>query len=323
MSGVDDRSRFRCSFCGAEIEVPKTYTYATCSYCGTTFRVDKPDAKVDHYLFTISYDKNAGYRIVKEFALMQVGVAKDLDVNADFESAYLYFVPLYLYEVNVKALCKEGPEKVEENSVEIDIHGGEEVAYVIVPATSSLPIAIPSNYSFPARSRAYFKPSVIRDGMYLSPTLDPEAIFGKVKEPYVSKTVSEAKTACGYSYSLVDNSRYIGIAHYPFWLVKYRYRDGEYTSVVDAADGTVIYLEYPLDSTSRLKGLVGGVGATTLALILGGLISLALVDNSIYGFIGGLLASIPILAVALQKFLRTRGAYRYKPSEEAIFAPIR
>ncbi|MEM3980514.1 MAG: hypothetical protein QXF79_04575, partial [Ignisphaera sp.] len=68
---------------------------------------------------------------------------------------------------------------------------------------------------------------------------------------------------------------------------------------MDAADGTVIYLEYPLDSTSRLKGLVGGVGATALALILGGLISLALVDNSIYGFIGGLLASIPILAVAL------------------------
>lgn len=323
MSGVVDKNKFRCSFCSAELEVPKTYTYATCPYCGTTFRVDKPDAKVDHYLFTVSYDKNAGYRLVKEFALMQVGVAKDLDVNADFESAYQYFVPLYVYEVNVKALCKEGSEKTEEDKVEVDIHGGEEVAYVIVPAVNAIPIAIPSNYSFPARSRTYFKPSVIREGVYLSPTTDPETLFGKVKEPYISKTVSEAKTACGYGYSLVDNSKYIGIAHYPFWLIKYRYRGREYTSILDAADGTVLYLEYPLDSSSRLKGLVGGIAATAVAIILGGMLSLSLVSDSAGGVIGGAIASIPILFIALQKFLRTRGVYRYKPSEEAVFAPIR
>ena len=323
MGEAADRGRLRCSFCGAEIDVPKSYVYTTCPYCGTTFRADKPDAKVEHYLFAVSFDKNAGYRILKEFALMQVGVARDLEVNAAFESAYQYFVPIYLYEINVKAVCSEETEKADENKVEIDVHGGEESAYVVIPAISSLPIAIPSNYSFPARSRTYFKPSVVKEGVYLTPTLDPEAVFSRVKEPYVSKAVSEATTACGSSYRLVDNSRYIGVAHYPFWLMKYRYRGREYVSVVDAADGTVVYLEYPLDTASRIKGLAGGAAATAAAIAVGGLLSLVLATGFVYGAVGGALASIPAIVLALQKVLKSKGIYRYKPSEEAVFAPVR
>ena len=254
---------------------------------------------------------------------MQVGAARDIESNAVFESAYQYLVPLYLYEINVKAMCVGESEKVEEDKMEIDVHGGEEFAYIVTHASSSLPIAIPNDYSFPARSRTYFKPSIIREGVYLNPTLDPETIFNKVKEPYVRKAASEAATACGSRYRLVDNSRYVGIAHYPFWLVKYRYRDKVYTAVVDAADGTVVYLEYPIDSISRLKGLAGGVAAMVVATVVGGLITMALANNIAYGAVGGALASTPALAVALQKLMRSRGVYRYKSSEEAVFAPVR
>ncbi|MEM0062125.1 MAG: hypothetical protein QXT53_07625 [Ignisphaera sp.] len=278
---------------------------------------------MDHYLFAASIDKNSGYRIVKEFASMQVGAARDIESNAAFESAYQYLVPLYLYEINVKAMCVGESEKVEEDKVEMDVHGGEEFAYIVTHASNSLPIAIPNDYSFPARSRTYFKPSIIKEGIYLNPTLDPEVIFNKVKEPYTEKAASEARTACGSSYRLVDNSRYVGIAHYPFWLVKYRYRDRVYTSIVDAADDTVVYLEYPIDPVSRLKGLAGGVAAMAVAAIVGGLITMTLANSTIYGVIGGALASAPALAVALQKLLRSRAVYRYKLSEEAVFAPVR
>lgn len=254
---------------------------------------------------------------------MQVGAARDIESNASFESAYQYLVPLYLYEINVKAMCIGESEKVEEDKVEMDVHGGEEFAYIVTHASNSLPIAIPNDYSFPARSRTYFKPSIIKEGVYLNPTLDPQTIFNKVKEPYIRKAASEATTACGSSYRLVDNSRYAGIAHYPFWLVKYRYRDKVYTAVVDAADGTVVYLEYPMDSVSRLKGLAGGVATMAVAAIVGGLITMALANSIMYGVIGGALASTPALAVALQKLLRSRGIYKYKPSEEAVFAPVR
>jgi hypothetical protein len=314
---------FRCSFCGAEFSIPKTFVYATCPYCGTTTRVDNPDAKVDHFIFAINYDKNSSYRRVKDFALMQVGIAEDFNDNVDFDSAYQYLVPLYIYEVDVKAVCREEVEKIEENEVEISIHGGEEAAHVVVIALENPPINIPKDYSFPAKNRIYFKPSILREGVYLNPSLDPETVFEKIKRPYIEKTLSEAETACGKKYRFADNSRFVGLAHYPFWIITCNYRGRKYRAIVDAADGTVLYLEYPISFKQRLKGLVGGIGFTLTASIIGTAISYTLSSNIIYSTIGGTLTALPGLAIAINKFSRSKGVYKYKPSEEAIFTPIR
>jgi transcription elongation factor Elf1 len=316
-------ARFTCPFCGAGFEVPKTFVYATCPYCGTTFRVDKPEAQVEHYLFAVNFDKNAAYRLVKDFALMQAGVAEDFESSAEFASAYQHLVPLYIFEVNVKALCKGEKVEAGEEKVEIDVHGGEEVAYVVTPATHALPIGVPQGYSFPARSRRFFKPSVLKDGVYLQPSLDPEHVFSTVKEPYLRKAVSEAQTACGSAYEVVDNSKYIGLAHYPFWLIRYKYRGGEYTAVIDASDGTVLYLEYPTSARGRAVGLAMGIMATLSAGLVGGAITTLIAKSFTPGVIGGAIASLPALVVAVQRFARSRGVYRFKPSEEAVFAPVR
>lgn len=318
-----DTTRFSCPFCRAEFRALKTQTYATCPYCGTTFRVDNPDAAVEHYIFAIHYDKNSAYRLVKEFALMQIGVAEDFESSSEFESSYLYFIPLYIYDVSVRVRCRGGREEAGEGRIEISVHGGEEAAHIVTPAAENLPLKIPPGYSFPARGRRFFKPSVLGEGVYLQPSLDPEAVFARVKEPYVSKAVAEAATSCGGGYDLIDSSRYVGVAHYPFWLVKYRYRGRTHTSIVDASDGTILHLEYPLSLKSRAVGLVGGVLAVLIAGAVGGLITAALLGSSIYGFIGGATSSLPALAVALERFTRSRGLYRYNPSEEAVFAPVR
>lgn len=317
-----DVERVSCPFCRAEYTVPKTYTYATCPYCGTTFRLGRPDAKVDHYLFAAVIDKNSAYRYVKEFALMQVGVAEDLDVNSSFESSYLYYIPLYLYEVNIKAVCRGGQEVVDDIGVKIDVHGGEETAYIVKPAVQSTPIPIPQGYGFPARGRRFFKPAVLSDGVYLQPSLDPEAVFEHVKRPYLDKAVNEAAISCRGGYDVNDSSRFIGIAHYPFWLVRYRYRGKAFIAVVDAADGTVLYMEYPLSPKRRMKGLLGGV----LALIMG--ISIAILisvfaGSALTGFIGGAIAALPGFGVALSRFIKSMNIYRYRPGEEAVFIPMR
>ncbi|MEM1542145.1 MAG: hypothetical protein QW101_06190 [Ignisphaera sp.] len=318
-----DVKRIVCSFCKAEYTVPTTIVYATCPYCGTTFRLDKPDATVEHYMFSALLDKNSAYRYLKEFALMQIGIAEDFEVNASFESSYQYLIPLYLYEINVKTLCSKGKESIDKDKVEIDIHGGEETAYIVTPATKNIPIAIPSNYSFPARGRRYFKPTVLKEGTYVQPTLDPNQMFEYVKQPYLHKAIEEARISCGESYEVNDNSRYVGIAHYPFWLINYRYRDRRYKSIVDAADGTVLYLEYPMSYGKRLQGLIGGLGVSGIAIAIASVISLIALSAPIPGLIGGLMTSLPGLGVALQKFLRSVGIYRYKVREELVFAPVR
>lgn len=319
----EDAVEFSCPFCKAKFDVPKVYTYATCPYCGTTFRIDNPEAHVEHYIFTASYDKNSVYRLLKEFALMQVGIAEDFESATEFESSYMYLVPLYIYEVNVKAGCRGGKEEAEEGKVEIDVHGGEETAYIVTPAAQGLPMHIPEGYSFPARGRRFFRPAIVGEGVYLQPSLDPEAVFKSVKEPYVSKAVSEAVAACGDNYDLVDNSKYVGVAHYPFWLVRYRYRGRTYTSVVDASDGTVLHLEYPMGVKSRVVGLVGGVAIVLAAAAIGGLITGAALGLPIHGFLGGALSSLSALGVAVGRFIRSKGVYRYRPSEEAVFVPMR
>jgi hypothetical protein len=316
-------ARFTCPFCGAGFEVPKTFVYATCPYCGTTFRVDKPEAQVEHYLFSVNFDKNAAYKLVKDFTLLQVGVAEDFEHSTEFVSAYQYFVPLYIFEVSVKALCKGEKVEAGEEKVEIDVHGGEETAYVITPATHALPAGIPQGYSFPARGRRFFKPSVLKDGVYLQPSLDPEQVFSTVKEPYLRKAISEAQIACGSAYEVADSSKYIGLAHYPFWLTKYRYRGREYAAVVDASDGTVLYLEYPISTRKRAIGLAMGLATTLFAGLVGGAIATLLTKSFTPGLTGGAIASLPALVVSLQTFAKSKGVYRFKPSEEAIFAPVR
>ena len=319
----------KCPYCGAEYRVPATVTYATCPYCGTTFRIGKPEEEIEHYLYHLNIDKNKAYRLARDFATQQIGVVEDLAQAASFKEAKLYYVPVYIYEINIKAPCREELEELKKEEAERDkeirlkIHGGEEVDYVIKPAVEDLPIPLPKDYGFPARARSYFKPAVLKNGRYLQPLLDPIKIFNMVKQPYVSKATEEARISCSSGYEVIDKSSYRGIAHYPFWHIKYTYNGKEYEALVDAADGTIVYLEYPLSMSGRLIGVAGGSGTLIASAIIGGLISLKLMEELLPGLIGGAIAALPALGYTLYRLARSKGIYKFKPGEEAVFLPVR
>ncbi len=314
----------KCPYCTAEYRVPETIKYATCPYCGTTFRLDKPDAKIEHFLFKMVFDKNSAYKLARDFATHQVGVVEDLYENSSFESATLYYVPLYIYEINIKALCKSEKEETSESGeVEIAVHGGEEVSYELVKAVDKVPIPLPDDYGFPARARMYFKPTILKDGKYLQPNRDPMEIFNSVKRPSLEQAIEEAKISCDRGYHVIDNSKYHGIAHYPFWWIKYSYRGKTYNALVDAADGTIVYLEYPLSMSGRLFSLGGGITSIILAGGIGSLITWYILKEPLLGFIGGFIATIPGFLVAAFKMISSKGRYKFKPGEEALFMPVR
>ncbi len=321
----------KCPYCGAEYKVPPTVTYATCPYCGTTFKVDNPEEEIEHYLYKLNIDKNTAYRLARDFATQQIGVVEDLAQAASFKEAKLYYMPVYIYEINVKAPCREELEELkkeeeeaeEKREIRISIHGGEEIDYITKPATSVLPIPLPMDYGFPARARIYFKPTILKNGTYLQPLFDPMQLFRQVKQPYIAKASEEARISCSNGYELIDESKYRGIAHYPFWLVKYTYQGKEYTALVDAADGTIVYLEYPLSMRGRLVGFAGGTGTLVASSIIGGLVSNALMESLTPGLVGGALAALPAFAYTAYRLARFKGVYKFKPGEEAVFLPVR
>ncbi len=321
--------KVKCPYCSAEYKIPATVTYATCPYCGTTFELANPEEKIEHYLFKTIIDKNQAYRLAKGFASQQIGVAEDIEENSSFSKARIYYVPIYIYEINILTPCieeleeLENEEKEEKNELKLSIHGGEEVEYKLVIATNDLPLPIPPNYYFPARARMYFKPTILKNGIYLQPTKDPFRVFEEIKQPSLRKVIEEAKISCPRGYKIIDESKYVGIAHYPFWDILYAYKGKEYRSIVDAADGTIVYLEYPLSWKGRITNFAGGLGTLIGSSIIGGIVSYVFIKELIPGLTGGAIAALPALLYTAYKLFRFKGIYKYKPGEEAVFLPVR
>jgi len=311
---VSESISVRCPYCGAEYTVPRTVAYATCPYCGTTFRLGRPEEKIEHYLFKAAVDEARAFRAAVTFASQQVGAEKAVAVEAVFASAKLYYVPIYIYEVSVKALCVENGE---------EHHGGESYGEYLVPAVDQIPIPLPSGYSFPARMREYFKPSISKSSVYLQPVKDPDALFEYVKGRHIDEAMREAREACpGSEVKLVDESKYVGLAHYPFWYIEYSYRGETFVAVVDASDGTVVYLEYPINRRDAAEALASSVTASIAAALIGASVS-SQISSSLLGGLTGFAAFLPALFITFGGVLRRRGRYIYNPSEEAEFLPTR
>ncbi len=327
MTGGDTQFKsITCPYCSAEYKVPKTVYYATCPYCGTTFKLDSPEEKIEHFLFKISYDESDAYRKAKSFAQLLVGAAKDLEFGASFKKAELYYLPIYIYEIRVEAYCEDLSDvDTSRGSKFISVGGGEDVKYYVVPAVENPPIPIPEDYLFPARMKEYFKPSILEKGMYLQPELNPMEYYEIYRSKSIGEAMEEAKISCpNSSISLKDESRYVGIHHYPFWDIIYQYRGGEYRAVVDGADGTIVYLEYPLDWSRGLPAALG----LFLADISTGLLTWAASQifqsyNPSISFLLGLISFAPGLTYGLTKLIGGKEIYRYRQSEEESFLPIR
>ena len=286
----------RCPYCGASFEVPETVSIAVCPYCGTTVWRQTGDLLKEHYMYELRVEYNRAFDMLRRTGQRLFAAPEDIGEASTPESGFLHFIPLHLFHVRVKASCPGNEE------------AGLEEGYETFLATSNPPEGLPRAYRFPTRGRRFFEPSTLERGRYHQPDVDPEELLGEASRRYREKAVREAHNHCEEP-EVRDETRWQGIIHYPIWEIRYRYGNEAYRGLVDGADGTVIYMEYPIGGKER--GILLGVAAG--GLIAGALLGLgvgALLGSHLAGAAGGVAAWLPGAYVSLRLGARRRGEYR-------------
>lgn len=290
----------KCPHCGAEFNVPSGVTTAVCPYCGTTINLETRKIEVEHYVFSVLYDTNKAYNKLKAIVSRQFGAPADLSRASSLTFRQLHFLPLYVFFVEGRALCKEA-EVIETESVAI-------------PALKILPLEIPVKYRFPVRGRIYFKPSLIEAGKYYSPTLSKEEAEKIAKARIYYRLLGEVRLACPGAPIKID-CKYEGIIHYPIWELEYSYRNEKFKGIVDAVCGEVFYAEYPMSTFHRTLALGLAAGMIMGGLIIGvsvGVFLKTIITSAIGGLITGIIGAIP----PLTKSAFRRQVYRPKIYEK-------
>ncbi|HDH07393.1 MAG TPA: hypothetical protein ENF87_03385 [Thermoproteales archaeon] len=306
----------RCSYCGAEFEVPENVVIAVCPYCGTSVITVTGEKVKEHYVFRLNYDFNIAFKKLLSVISKEIGVPRDLTQKISIKERRLHYIPLYIYRIEVYAVL---------NGKKIS----EEVKDIATLAVEKTPVPVPLGYKFPVRGKEYFNPEIVKKGVYYSPTLNPEKVLEKVEEEYKGKVLKEAELELGSSpletgVKIVSKSRYLGFAIYPFWEIVYTYEKGEYRGFVDGADGIVIYSEYPKKFGKRPAILLTTL--LTTSTLIGFITPLAIYRNlqaAVYGLIGGLLVSTPSLVKLLSKSFGSKGEYFLEVEKIGISEEIR
>jgi len=274
----------QCPFCGAKYEAPPGRRFYVCPYCGTALSGGK--AYDDVYIFRPAVDKTAAFKAVLNFR--PAAAPEDLSTATPAE-AELHFLPLYLYYVSFPPL-------------------DQLATYATALATSSPPVPLPKGFRFPARWRTPFKPTLEKLGTFHSPDLDPEAAFTSLQE-----VVEEVRTYAHVFRVKVDvRHRFEGLVYHPVWRLAYDYRGRRYSAAVDATDGTVLYMEYPISARGRAEALGMAVATVVGAAALGAAVAVVYAGlTPILGAVGGGIASLGAAARLVRNIAVARvGKYK-------------
>ncbi len=314
---IDGEYEVECPYCGAHYRVPEHASYGTCPYCGTTIALAKRTIEEKHYIFRVYIDSNKAYRLATKFASQQWNSPGDLADKAVYETAKLHYIPIYVYNISYRIQTEDPKIKhlVEEMETILE-------RYVAEIALSKPVIPIHPRYGFPVRGRDRFKPFKRKKNLvFHRPDRDPYKILVELKKIYYKEAQSLAQSLGG-PVEIEDNSSFIGVAHYPFWEIVYRKDGNRYRAYVDAADGTIVYVEYPLSFTGRVLSFTASaaifVGTAALGLGIG-----LLLHHTVIGLIGGVLAGAPAYRTLFSSSKEKIGKYIYNPEEEGFFAPVR
>ncbi len=272
----------QCPFCGARYEAPPGRKFYVCPYCGTALSEGKTYESI--YIFKPRTDKTAAFQAVLN--LKPTGSPSDLP-QATPVAAELHFLPLYLYHVTFRPLS-----------------GSEADAAAL--AMSKPPVELPSGYRFPTRWKTPFKPSLEKMGVFHQPDLDPKSAFHSLKE-----VVEEAEAyAYVFRTKVTVSWRFEGIAYFPVWALEYEYRGRRYAAAVDATDGTVIQMEYPLSKRGRAQAMTFAAAAASGSAFLGALTALWHGAWPAAGMLGGLLTSAGAAWRLIKFSVAKRGVYK-------------
>jgi hypothetical protein len=272
----------RCPFCGARYEAPPGRRFYVCPYCGTVVSEGKTYESV--YIFKPRADKTAAFQAILN--LKPTGSPGDLP-QATPVAAELHFLPLYLYRVSFQPLSE----------LEVD---------AAALAMSKPPVELPGGYRFPTRWKTPFKPSLEKMGVFHQPDLDPESAFRTLGE-----VVEEAKAyASVFKTKVTVSWRFEGMAYFPVWALEYEYGGRRYAAAVDATDGTVIQMEYPLSRRGRAQAAAFAATAVLGSAVLGAFAALWAGAWPALGTLGGLVVSTGAVWRLTKFAAARRGVYK-------------
>lgn len=291
----------KCPNCGASFEVIETTSFTTCPYCGYTFNLQTLQEWV-HYFFPVYFNQNSAWLKLRSFILRRYGVPHDFYESSNITSMALHYIPLHVFHAEAEATCQSKKGTATYHKV-LDL---------AIPAYSGFWFdSFLRSHKFSIRGRIFFKPSILEKGRYYPPRISSESAKNLIQSIVSSSVLREANESCkGYSQVSKVEINYIGLVHYPIWEFHYNYKNESYRGIIDGTNGRVIFVEYPLSREAKTFLLVSSTTLTVASSLGGLIIGSALVNSAIlgliFGFVGSLASSVPLLLTALS--LKERGS---------------
>jgi len=260
-----------CPNCGAPLRYDPEEIIVTCSYCGYTINVTGEEIR-RHSMLPLLISGAEAIKIAKEYAAKSIFVTKKATEEAEWGDVRLYWVPLWLYTVNVRGYVVGRKALIATRDTKKQVL--QEIGTGLIGAALSS--------AFGGFGRAISKGLQSREERAeVSETLDVPVIARKSamfqleagkwrvpvekKEPYRKavqgevlgaeltereareKAVSEALATIRSRYTVLlrfdVDAQVLGegeLIHAPFWFIKYTMKGKEYAVVVDACSGQVV-----------------------------------------------------------------------------------
>ncbi|NHV99105.1 MAG: hypothetical protein HA496_05570 [Thaumarchaeota archaeon] len=281
-----------CLNCNASINAPQSASIIVCPYCGHTFELSTGKTWT-YYMFPAYVESPSAWRKAMQFITRRYGVPDDFNAEANLRKAELYNVPYHVFSCKAYSSCS---------------YGDRQASYL---ETRNTPILAAytgtwldnhaKELSFSVRGRSFFNPSQAQRSRFYMPTLSYEEAYNIAYRLISGQAMDEASRSCGGSKRLERvEVNYLGLVHYPFWLMEYAYKGKPYRILLDAAGGRVLFVEYPLSTRSRATMLTASAALAAVGLLTGLLATFFL--NNPLGLLGGIVSSIiassPMLAKA-------------------------
>ncbi len=286
----------KCPYCGASYSVPEGAVYAVCPYCGTVVELSTGRSPPQYY-----YPPRLGERDAFLAAVARVAQLPSAPSDAVEASTYtggrLVYVPLYLCRASASSPGCEGTETVLEEAV---------------LATTRAPPGVDKGYRFPAAGREPYDPSRAGGAEFRQADVPPAepcaALEARARDTAASKAVLS-----GCSPVVEAGAELKGVAHYPFWLVRYRHPAGsrEYRAVVDAVDANVVYVEYPVPPAGRATMLTLAAAALGSSAAVGAVAAAA--AHALLALPAAVAAGLAAGTPFLRRAAARTGVYKRRP----------
>jgi len=294
-----------CLNCNAAITVPQSASIIVCPYCGHTFEAST-GKKWEYYMFPSYVDSPSAWRKAMQFILRRYGVPDDFNAEANLRSAELYNVPYHVFSCKAYSSCS---------------YGGRYASYL---ETRNMPVLaaytgtwlddFARSLSFSVRGRSFFNPSQAQRSRFYMPTMSYGEAYNIAHRFIEGQAMAEASRSCSGSKGVEKiEVNYLGLVHYPFWLMEYVYKNRSFRVLLDASGGRVLFVEYPISRRSRTIMLTASLLIITVGLLSGILLATM---RSPLSLIGGLASSIIVSSPMLAKAFSLKDKGSESPAQK-------